>query len=309
MFNKVNKSTEVIYKEEALPSIFITKGALNKMQVYIEECSKEIGWLGTVEKHGSAFIINDVMLFEQEISATTTDIDETDLNNFARNTLLSLGNEEGVKQLNSVKVWGHSHVNMTVFASGTDNESMNMFEESGHDYFIRIIGNKKGDLKVDLYDYDNGIEYQNLPFYTILSDEEESILEQMDSLQDRLDILRENEIVSIEESIKAEMKLKLKEKVYGVTKVGATKTQYPKVVDNGYYGRYDYQQPNFYDERIYMLEGIEVSENEIFELATALNEDECREMLIEWGLYTNQTPIDLMNIIIGADDMISKDLA
>ena len=49
---------------------------------YVDICDKEISWLGSVKQNDNIYIIEDVMLFEQEVTGSTTEISEQNLNDF-----------------------------------------------------------------------------------------------------------------------------------------------------------------------------------------------------------------------------------
>ena len=162
MFKKSSTKLSVEVLEKCAPVIIIEKNALAKMKVYIDECADEIGWLGTATKEEGFYHITDVFLFEQEVHSTTTEITPEGLGDFGEKLLQQ---ENGMEIWNSMKVWGHSHVNMSVSPSGQDNSQMEVFADNGHDFSIRIIGNKKGDMAVDLYDYETGVIYKNIMWY------------------------------------------------------------------------------------------------------------------------------------------------
>lgn len=306
MFKKVDKEPVITYATSALPEIFITKTALNKMNLYVSECDKEIGWLGVVESDKDTFLIRDVMLFKQEVTSTTTDIDETDLNDFANSTVEKYGSDKGVDILNSIKLWGHSHVNMSVFASGTDDESMDIFYDGGHDYFIRLIANKKGAMKIDVYNYEKGIIYENLPFTPVISKEELDLRKMLEEIEKELAILNEKELQAIEKEVKKEIKEKVKEK--------SNITQYANYNTYRGYSGYDYSHTyNGYsnyekyqeskakeeakEETTYFVGNTELTEDVIIDLYEAYTTEDAKEILTSHGLYFNQTDEDLEEIL------------
>ena len=195
-----------------IPVVIISKQAIKKMKVYIDECDQEIGWLGTAHKHGNTYIVDDVMLFDQEVHSTTTEITPEGLSSFGEKIL---NTEGGIELWNSIKVWGHSHVNMSTFASSQDDEQMKVFSDCGHDFFIRIIGNKKGEMRVDLYDFNTGIIYNYIPWITEKTEEEIKIENHIKALQEEIEILEKelNNYNKIEDSFKETVKKEIKEKV------------------------------------------------------------------------------------------------
>ncbi|MFA5490967.1 MAG: hypothetical protein WC284_17450 [Candidimonas sp.] len=144
------------------PRIIVEPIAWEKMNNYVGFCNYEVGWLGTVvEAAEDIYIIDDVFLFEQEVSAVTTSIDDESMSEFA-NTLLA--EPDGLDKINRLRFWGHSHVNMQVEPSGQDNDQMESFADSGYDYMIRGIANKHGDMKFDVYDYRRGLIFSDIPW-------------------------------------------------------------------------------------------------------------------------------------------------
>ena len=213
MFTKNSTASGVEVLERCLPKIIISKTALRKMNIYIKECKEEIGWLGTVTKDKEYYYISDVMLFEQEVHATTTEITPEGLSKFGEELLQQ---ENGIDIWNSIKVWGHSHVNMSVFASGQDDAQMETFAENGHDFFIRIIANKKGEMKLDLYDYMQGVIYTNLSWFENPTEVELGVTNQIAELESQvaelelqLEVINQKEIESLQGNIILEMKDKV----------------------------------------------------------------------------------------------------
>ncbi|MEG1733050.1 MAG: hypothetical protein RR252_07860, partial [Longicatena sp.] len=215
------KTTVEIFEKE--PMIYVDNDALGKMKTYIDECSDEIGWLGTVSKEdNNMYLIKDAYLFKQEVHAVTCEITTEGLTDFA-NEILVLDN--GVDIWNDMKLWGHSHVNMSVSPSGQDNEQMKMFKNCGHDFFIRVIANKKGDMEFTLYDFDKSLIYKDVKWGIYYNDTEIwEIQNQISVLQAQLEKLKSPNIDV--NYIKQEMKQKVTKKAYAATtntwKKGAT---------------------------------------------------------------------------------------
>lgn len=230
-FKKQTGKTTVDVVESCIPNIYINNTALLKMQIYIETCSTEVGWLGTAFKEDNDIVIEDVIMFEQNVHSATTEITPEGLAKFAERILQQ---ENGMELWNNIKVWGHSHVNMGVFASVQDNTQMEAFVESGHDWFIRIIANKKGDIKVDYYDYVNGIAFSNLEFYILMSKEEKDLHDKITNLNKKLQSLQEIQKQDFKKIIEAEIKEKVSEIKYHVVQKGARGVIINNV-DDGYY--------------------------------------------------------------------------
>lgn len=148
----------VLYEQET-PRIFATPVALYKMRYYIDNTDKEIGWLGYVSKlSDNQYLIEDVFLLKQKVHSATTEIDAEALAKLATD-LIKQG-EVGMAKYNKIRMWGHSHVNMSTGASGQDDNQMNEFATS--DFYIRLIGNKRGEWNVCLYDYVDNLLWSGL---------------------------------------------------------------------------------------------------------------------------------------------------
>lgn len=176
----MSKTVKLI--DEGKYNVFILPEARTKMELYCELCDKEIGWLGFVKRYNVGFVITDFVLLKQEVHSATTEIDPTALLDFWAQTPL--------EQQGDIKIWGHSHVNMSPSPSGQDDSQMDYFKD-GNPWFIRLITNKKGDMNITIYDYEKGFE--------IHSDE-------LITYNPKINELRTN--------IKKEIEEKVKEKTY-----------------------------------------------------------------------------------------------
>ena len=193
------------------PKIFIDIKALNKMKEYVRQSSLEIGWLGTCEKIDNNYFITDVFLFKQEVHSTTTEITTEGLSEFAMD-LMSTPN--GLDIWNNMKVWGHSHVNMSTSPSSQDDKQIDVFAENAEDFFIRIIANKSNSFRIDLYDYTSGVMYEELPYEVDFGEDEEYITALYNKIEEiegliKLKTNASNELVN---SIKSEISDKVTEK-------------------------------------------------------------------------------------------------
>lgn len=167
MFNKSEGKTTVlaIFDQDKVPHILITPLAMAKMEAYVSQCDKEISWLGFVEKTGdTTYTIEDVCLVEQDVTAATANLCEKALSAFGT----KLVQEGRIDLFNKVRMWGHSHVNMGVFASGTDADTFADFYENC-EYFIRLICNKKGEVSIDVMDCDANLQYNNVKWEIVAS--------------------------------------------------------------------------------------------------------------------------------------------
>lgn len=239
------------------PVIYISATALTKMRIYVEENNKEVGWLGIATKEKNEILFEDVLLFPQEVHSTTTEISPEGLAEFGEKLLQS---PDGIEVWNNIRIWGHSHVNMTVSPSGQDDNQMKVFSNHGHSWFIRLIANKKGDMRFDVYDYENGIIFNNVYWYKCYSKEEMDILDTIDTLQDRLVEISAERYNFWLEPIKEEIKEKVKEKSYtnyynyNYAKKKARSVIAPTWNENNYY--------NYQDE---LFNNVIMSANDVYQ--------------------------------------------
>ena len=141
------------------PRVFFLPTAWREMNYIIDYCPVEIGWLGLVEQpNKNDLLITDIFVPEQEVTGATTEIDEQ------AHAKLVLDLDSQGRDVNKLLYWGHSHVNMGVSPSRTDEEQLAHYIEQleTSDFFIRGIHNKKGDAKVDVFDVKNNLLFQKV---------------------------------------------------------------------------------------------------------------------------------------------------
>jgi len=118
-----------------------------KLKYFIDECDNEISGFGMVSRLGDHhFHIYDIEVLPQEVTSTNATINDEDLANFLYHKMKAGESTE------PYKLWWHSHANMGVFWSSTDNGTIN--GSTDFPYLISIVGNKKGELKsrIDIYE-------------------------------------------------------------------------------------------------------------------------------------------------------------
>ena len=258
------------------PKIFIDIKALNKMKEYVRQSSLEIGWLGTCEKIDNNYFITDVFLFKQEVHSTTTEITTEGLSEFAMD-LMSTPN--GLDIWNNMKVWGHSHVNMSTSPSSQDDKQIDVFAENAEDFFIRIIANKSNSFRIDLYDYTSGVMYEELPYEVDFGEDEEYITALYNKIEEiegliKLKTNASNELVN---SIKSEISDKVTEKKITYTK------NYNSNINDHYYGWYGDYNPKKKETK-------EKEENKAIEIFNKLEEEDIFDLMyyIESGVALDE---------------------
>lgn len=118
-------------------SIFITPFAFQKLKLYIELCPAEISGLGVVEPSGDQFIVTDVFILPQRVTASDTELNPEHLCDFLSH-YIAQGRDPA-----SLRVWWHSHGENDLYWSVTDHDTIEAFPG---EYIISIVGNKKGEF-------------------------------------------------------------------------------------------------------------------------------------------------------------------
>lgn len=187
---------KIIKSGDVIPSIIISAAAYRMMRGFVDNCKDEIGWLALVKKEDeNTYFIYDVLICDQEVTGASTDLNEKGLQLVAEELLQT---ERG-SELNNVRCWGHSHVNMAVSPSTQDNETFEEYYTQCGDFFIRLIMNKRGEYYLDLANYESELIYRNLEF-SIQYDEEEfhlrsqyaELMKNADSIKKKIDELEKN---------------------------------------------------------------------------------------------------------------------
>ncbi len=158
-FDFTHKKEFVMPIEEFLPppkdiKIAITIDAYLKTMKIVQSCDKEIAWHGTVEKQENTYTITDVFTYPQHITGVTVDANEISYGPW----LLSQG-----ERLNTIRMQGHSHVNMAVSPSSTDTLYYKELIEHVNDYYIFLIVNKKNEIHLRFYDLQDNLLYTDIP--------------------------------------------------------------------------------------------------------------------------------------------------
>lgn len=121
-----------------------------KIWYYVDKCPKEISGLGKVIRlDDGTFHVTKVYLLQQECTAVETELDDK-----AISQLLFESKDDPGELL----FWWHSHVNMNVFWSGTDMNTIHQLGKSG--LIISTVYNKKREHRTSLYVASNGYNPQ-----------------------------------------------------------------------------------------------------------------------------------------------------
>ena len=139
------------------PVIDFTEEAFYKMMSLVDGIDKEIAWHGVVEtinEEKREYLVTDILVYPQRVAATTVDAIEDKYGLWM--------NEIDDETFNKVRLQGHSHVNMGVFASSTDEKYYDNLTDHLTDFYIVIIANKRREFFLRLYDGKNNLIFNEL---------------------------------------------------------------------------------------------------------------------------------------------------
>ena len=170
MFSKNGKeeSNRIMLAPKQAPRVSFDEAAILKMQSFVALADIEVAWLcfvETITPH-EEYYVYDCELLKQDATSVTAEIDETALIEFGEKLL----NEDRTFDYNNLRGWGHSHVKMAVNPSGTDDDTFKQLYENC-EYFIRIICNKDGVMRVDFVDTELEYEFDNIDYTWIPNDD------------------------------------------------------------------------------------------------------------------------------------------
>ncbi len=120
--------------------------AWHKLQKYTEFAKGEISGIGIVEALPNFFYVPEVFLFKQVSTATHTSIDREDYMKFTSNMM------KAGEPIEKLKLWWHTHGDMSVFWSPTDEANIQDFdwEKPEDNWVLSIVLNKSGNYKTRL---------------------------------------------------------------------------------------------------------------------------------------------------------------
>lgn len=147
-FDKIERKAELMF----------TELAWLKMQALIKEFDKEIAWHGIARRGDDEtkdeYIISDIMVYPQEVTGATVTTDQAEYQTW----LYQFDNEV----FNSIRMQGHSHVNMSTYPSKTDTDLYkNLLSQLDNTmFYIFLIWNKRGEKTIKIYDLAKNVLFE-----------------------------------------------------------------------------------------------------------------------------------------------------
>lgn len=136
--------------------ILFKKKAWEKMRALVREFSSEVAWHGTVERTDDFnFEITDIVVYPQTVTGVTVNTDQEAYEMW----LIQQPDEI----FNNIRFQGHSHVNMPVSPSGTDEENMRKLvtQLGDDDFYIFLIINKSHNVNARIYDMKTNLLFES----------------------------------------------------------------------------------------------------------------------------------------------------
>ncbi len=142
---------------EGVPNITLSRNFARKMKHLVANTPTEISWVGEVEGDPrKELTITELHIVKQKVSAAT--FEEED------NAFLELRERIG-DAVFKIRCHGHSHVNMGVTPSGTDQKfTVDNWKALEVPFLIRLIANKAGLLRCDFFDFERGVNVECAKF-------------------------------------------------------------------------------------------------------------------------------------------------
>lgn len=126
--------------------VSIDEPVWQKINHWIQKAPGEVSGLGKVISVGGMFRVIDAILVKQENGAASTELDPASV----AKAMYELRNTPG-----HLNFWWHSHVNMNVFWSGTDIDTIR--EIGRHGFVVSTVLNKKREMLSALYVQASGV--------------------------------------------------------------------------------------------------------------------------------------------------------
>jgi len=129
-----------------LQKIIIGREAYDKIFYYVHKAKHEISGFGDVEIIKGVPTVTNIFLIEQENGAVETEMKAEAISKaLYHHTISETMNGE-------MKFWWHSHVDMKVFWSGTDMDTINQLTQNG--WWIHGVFNKKNEHRLSYSNLD-----------------------------------------------------------------------------------------------------------------------------------------------------------
>lgn len=127
------------------PTLYIKDDVYRRLMLYTDLCRYEISALGCVTRVGGTFVVDELHLLDQQVTAGSTDLSTDGVSTFLYEYV------KAGKDPERIKFWWHSHAHMGAFWSGTDEATIERFNNM---WMISMVSNKRGEYlaRLDVFD-------------------------------------------------------------------------------------------------------------------------------------------------------------
>ena len=236
-----------------------------KLKYYVNAIDGEISGLGKINiDKDQNIIVEDVRIFKQKITGSTTDIDSKDIAKFYFELQK---NGQAVKDWN---LWWHSHDNMGVFWSTKDDSTIEE-HAGGGPFLVSLVTNKKDEYKarLDIYPkdtspfkkesfctYDLDVDFYSSPKIEKEKTKLESLIDEANEELGKISVNYLNIIEKAEEKLKqlTEMEVEDNPKIKKLCEkhvkenVVKEKPFTPNFLNMGYYNKFNHHQKKKHKE-------------------------------------------------------------
>lgn len=156
---------DIKYEGKRECEVVYTPEAWYKTLMLIQENAKEVGWHGICrrdEEDPAVFNVEDILVYPQKVTGTTINPDAVEY--------AAWMNQLDDDTFNNLRCHVHSHVNMGVTPSGTDQKFREdrLSQLGDDDFYVFQIMNKKGDISSAVYDFRENVFYETADVKTLV---------------------------------------------------------------------------------------------------------------------------------------------
>lgn len=154
--------TSIDVRAKTPPSIVFSSISIMWIRALVDHHSEEIGFFGVVDEvPPSTYRIRDIFYPKHQLITSGT----CEISPEGEAQIVNWLCEHGrVGDLSKLRMWGHSHHTMGVFASHQDEQQALERMRQNQSYLIRAIVNKDGKMDVAFFDYERQIKFEHVPW-------------------------------------------------------------------------------------------------------------------------------------------------
>lgn len=152
--------TIISQKKRVPPKIIINKTAMKWIRAMVEIHPDEIGFFGAVDTlPDNTYYIRDIFYPKHQLVNGGTCEISSEGEAIMANWIMDHGRSDDITKM---RFWAHSHHDMSTSPSSQDeNEAIDKMNKA-KGFYIRAVCNKKGEMSISFYDYENEIRFDHI---------------------------------------------------------------------------------------------------------------------------------------------------